>query len=453
MAFSRTEQVNRVGAVFQALAGTAIVVGILVGWILPHVATPISAPFSRTLAASGVDSTTFLGASLTTLGVIVAILIGYNVAGLQTAGQLMSLALARAMLLSLAPFLLWWVVTTGVGLVYLLAKPVYMGQLWQILIWFGAVVFFMLGYLWALPWRLSGTFAARWAVDDLRRVPLAQWEAQDGYDVLQSSMASATNRGDLGAVRSLAQTLGSFLVSARDPEGESENAYDRGRFRAIKNLVSGTAQFAGNGPTAVAFQLGFVGAGALIRSSAIGLPTGRPTADLFSGVLRAIGPSPDHHQALWAGMRHALCRRDGAATPYLMRYWRLYADWDDDDPRLTQRIADGLMRLHGESLRILNLNETFTDTEVEAIHMLVDFYRYLAQFLAKRIKRDTELDEQERLLSLTAKLLRQMHEAALSAVDEWEDDEDDPELTTRRTELRTQLVEAFDRNLAQILPA
>ncbi len=405
MALSRSAQVRFIGGFFQALAGLCIGAGIVVGWLLPRAGLVFAAPLSQPVAASGVDSVTFLGAALTTLGVIVAILIGYNVAGLQTAGQLMSLALARAMLLSLAPFLIWWTVTTGVGLVYLLLPPVYMGQLWQMLVWFIAVVLFMLGYLWTLPWRLSSEYAARWAVDDLRAAPIEQWESQDGYDVLQSSMAAATKRGDLGAVRAMAQTLGGFLVEARDPQAERDNRYHRGRYRALKNLVSGSAQFAGAAPTSVAYQLGYVVAGALVRAAAIGLPTTDAETDLYSGLLRAIGDNPDRIDSLWTGARHALCRGDARTAPYLLTYWRLHRAWDATEPRATQRLADGLMRLHGDLLRALLRTEPSEQAQSEAARMLTDLYRYIAGYLRERIEKEYSGDERARLLGLTIALL------------------------------------------------
>jgi hypothetical protein len=325
------------------------------------------------------------------------------------------------MLLSLAPFLIWWTVTTGVGLVYLLLPPVYMGQLWQMLVWFAAVVLFMLGYLWTLPWRLSGEYAARWAVDDLRAAPIEQWESQDGYDVLQSSIAAATARGDLGAVRALAQTLGGFLVTARDAEAERDNRYHRGRYRALKNLVSGCAQFAGAAPTSVAYQLGYVTAGALAQAAAIGLPTGDIENDLFSGLLRAIGENPDRIDSLWTGARHALCRGDARTPPYLLRYWRRARAWDAADPRATQRIADGLMRLHGDLLRTLMRGERAEQGQVEAAQMLADLYRYIAGHLRERIEAEHSGAERARLLGLASALLRQLHTHALRVSDAWDE--------------------------------
>jgi len=441
MAGSRSAQVRSVGGAFQALAALCLVVGALIGWVAPRVGWGFVAALSSPVAGSGVDSTTFLGAALTTLGVIVAILIGYNVAGLQTAGQLMSLALSRAMLLSLAPFLLCWTATTGVGLIYLLAPPRYLGQLWQVLLWFAAVVFFMLGYLWMLPWRLSGEYAARWAVDDLRATPIEEWEAQDGYTVFQSSLAAATTRGDLGTARAIAQRLGAFLVTARDLQAERDNRYDRGRYRALKNLVTGSAQFAGGAPTAVSYQLGYVAMGALLRAVAIGLPTDDGETDLFSGLLRSIGESPDRIDSLWTGARHALCRGDAHTAPYLLRYWRLYGAWDAAEPRATQRIAAGLLRLHGDALQRLAHAEDAAHAQAEAARMLTDLYRYVGVHLRERIAADYSGAERERLLSLASALLGELQEHANAQRQRWSDDQ------------RVAIVDAYNEALARLASA
>lgn len=422
MARSRSAQAPVVGNTLLGLAGLALVVGAVVGWLLPRVGGPLAGAFSRPVASSGVDPVTFLGAALTTLGVIVAILIGYNVAGLQTAGQLMSLALARAMLLSLAPFLLCWTLTTGVGLVYLLMIPTAMGQLWQIVVWFAAVVLCMLSYLWTLPWRLSGAYAARWAVADLRGAPMADWESRDGYDVLQSSMAAAVQRGDLGAARAMALTLSDFLAGESDATAERENRYDRGRYRALKNLLTGCAQFSGAAPTAVAYQLGFVSAGGLLRGVATGLPIEDAETNIFSGLLRSLGDSPDRIDALWTGMRHALCRGDAHVAPYLLIYWRRHRDWAPDDPRAVRRLADGLACLHAETTAELLRALPAQQAQREAARALADLYRYLFTHLPQRITDDQSGDERARLLGLAASLTANLHALTAHASDGWSAD-------------------------------
>ncbi len=93
--------------------------------------------------------------------------------------------------------------TAFVTLIYFLFPPTLFAQLLQVLCWFGAVVFLMIGYLWNLPWRLSGEHAALWAIRELRHKPINQWESIDGYSVLQTAVATAAARADLGTVRSI----------------------------------------------------------------------------------------------------------------------------------------------------------------------------------------------------------------------------------------------------------
>ncbi|MEO7001529.1 MAG: hypothetical protein ABI068_06985 [Ktedonobacterales bacterium] len=440
---SRSLQVRLIGWLLSALAACLVVVGALIGWIAPHL-TPSAFPaLHATVADSGVDSSSFLGAALTTLGVIVAILIGYNVAGMQTAGQVLSLALTRALLFSLAPFLLLWTVTTGVGLVYLLAPPVYLGQLWQLVLWFGAVVLLMLAYLFTLPWRLSGEYAARWAVNDLRAIPIADWEERDGYVVLQSGIAAASNRGDLGTVRAMSYVAGDFLVGMRDHAAEQENGYHRGRFRALKNLLTGCSQYAGSASTAVAYQLGAVTGGVLLLAAAAGHPLNQPDSDLYSGLLRSVGPSLDRIDALWTGVRHALCRGRAHQQPYLLRYWLAHESWATDDARRTQHLADGLIYLHSHCLRAV-LSVSALDAprqevvEFEGARLLTELYRYLGTYLREDIERTTQGDRQRHMLRLAEQLLEQLHTLALQTYIAW-DAESRTSLTIAYEEYRSHL--------------
>src|SRR5581483_7066087 len=222
-----------------------------------------------------------LGAYLTALAVMIAIVIGFNATTLQIAGQAHSLSLVRAILLSLGPFFLCWSVTTLVALVYFILAPVYTAQLWQLVLWFAAVVFLMIGYLWGLPWRLSGEYAARWAVRELRRVPLDRWESLDGYAVLQSGMSAAFARGDVSTVRAMAMLLGNFLTGARDRQAEAANAYDRARYRALKNLLSGTAQNVSVASNASIYYLGYIVAGVILLGSAVGFPFEDEERDMY----------------------------------------------------------------------------------------------------------------------------------------------------------------------------
>ncbi len=92
----------------RAWAYCLLALGALTGWVLPHLndwfpslldALPFARDALTPVAASGIDPAPIVGADLTTLAVIIAVLIGYNVAALQIAGQTLSLALTRAILL------------------------------------------------------------------------------------------------------------------------------------------------------------------------------------------------------------------------------------------------------------------------------------------------------------------------------------------------------------------
>ncbi|MGE5333128.1 MAG: hypothetical protein ACM3N4_00380, partial [Nitrososphaerota archaeon] len=348
---------RRIGAALTSAGTLLLVGGCMVGWVLPRIATvPLLSRGAVALANAGVDTSGFLGADLTALAVIIAVVIGFNATTLQIASQEHSLALVRAVLLSLGPFLLCWCATTGVALVYFLEPPVYMAQLWQVMLWFGAVVFLMVGYLWNLPWRLSGEYAALWAIRELRHQPVEQWESLDGFSVLQSGMSSATGRGDFGTVRAMADVLGVFLVGHRDRRAELANAYNRSRYRALKNLLTGCSQNAGPAPNAIAYYLGFVLAGVLLQATAVGHPINDDDHDLYSGLFRELRQAPERLDALWTGMRHGLCRQERRRQPYLLVYWREHASWPTDDPRRVVRVAEAIVHLFADCQYVLNMS-------------------------------------------------------------------------------------------------
>src|SRR5436305_2080540 len=296
-----------------------LIVGAIIGWLVPWVSSSFAQIFTIPLPTLGhnIDINAFLGTYITALVVIIAVLIGYNISTLQIAGQLLSPALVRAILLSLAPFLICWSLTTYVALTYFLVPPTLMVQLLQLLLWFGAVVLLMIGYLWNLPWRLSGEHAALWSIRQLRNKPMSQWEFADGYSILQTGIASASARSDVGTVRTMALIMGDFLISLHH---ERANHFDRERYRAVKNLLSGCMQNAASAPNAVAYYLGFVTAGVLLRGVAVGSAYDSER-DLFSGIFRALHSDPGRLDALWTGMRHGLCRKGIQGEPYLLRFW------------------------------------------------------------------------------------------------------------------------------------
>ena len=405
--------------VLTVLGMALLLIGALAGWVAPRLAVVWAAPARAHIAGSGIDVSGYLGADITALAVIIAVVIGFNATTLQIAGQTHSLALVRVILLSLTPFLLCWSVTTGVALLYFLAPPVYVSQLWQMLGWFAAVVALMVAYLWDLPWRISGQYVGLWAVRTMRGQPIARWESLDSYSAVQTAVAQASARGDLGTIRAITSVLGRFLADVRDPKAEGEPAYDRERYRALKNLLSGCAQNAGEAPNAVAYYLGFIQAGVLLQAIAVGLEMDADH-DLFSGILRSVKGAPERLNPLWTGMRHALCRVDDSAPPYLLQYWMEHARWPADDPRRLVRIADGLAWIHAAYWRELRAVWTPGDAQTEAAQMLIDLYRYIAIHLGARVMRERRKSGAVRLTDLPLALLDRVHATALRS---WPDDE------------------------------
>src|SRR5579871_4912925 len=197
----RSRQLRRIANLLSFVGSVLLLAGALVGWAAPLL-------HGAGIASAHLDISGYLGADITALAVIIAVVIGFNATTLQIAGQAHSLSLVRAILLSLTPFLLCWSLTTGVALVYFLLPPLYLVQLWQMLCWFAAVVVLIVAYLWDLPWRLSGDYVARWALRGLRRAPIQTWESLDNYSSLQTAIASASARGDLGTVRVITTAVG-----------------------------------------------------------------------------------------------------------------------------------------------------------------------------------------------------------------------------------------------------
>lgn len=393
-----------------------LAVGGLLGWLAPRLPGEWSAlaGLSGPAASSGADVSGYLGADITALAVIVAVVIGFNATVLQIAGQSHSLGLVRGILHSLTPFLLCWSVTTGVALVYLLSvRALTVGQLWQTLCWFAAVVFLMVAYLWDLPWRLSGQYVGRWALRGLRRQPLASWDATEGYAVLQSSVAAASARGDTATVGAITHELGAYLVSRVDARAEIANGYDRARYRALKDLLSGCAQNAGTAPHAVAYNLGWLQAGVLLQAAAIGHPMDDPERNLYTGLIRAVRSTPERFDPLWTGLRHALCRAD-EGRPYLLRYWLERTHWPVDDPRRVVRVAEGLIAFHRQVWQELRAAWPRERADEEAVEMLVDLYRYIAVYLAKSAARERAAPRGLRLADLPRLLLDSVHALALA---------------------------------------
>jgi hypothetical protein len=396
MTGARRAATRSVSLALNLLGAALLLAGALAGWVVPRLpaaATPAPVDaLGAPLAAAHVDASSYLGADLTALAVIIAVVIGFNVTILQIAGQAHSLNLVRGILGTLAPFLLCWSAVTATALTYFLVPVTYAGQLWQQLAWFGAVVLLMIAYLWDLPWRLSGEYVVRWALRGLRRRPVADWEPIEGYSVIQNAMVSAGVRGDIGTVRPIALTLGRFLVTYRDRKAEEADQYNRRRYRALKSLLSGSAQSAGQAPHAVAYYLGYVQAGVLLQAVAGGHPTEDPEHDLFTGLLGAVRGSSERINALWTGLRHALCRPGDGGPAYLLDYWLGHDEWPVDDPRRIGRLAEALARFHAACWNALPRAAPAGEQAAQAAEMAADLYRDIAEYLgpaAGRLRRRT----------------------------------------------------------------
>ena len=399
-----------------ALGVAFLAAGAILGWIVPRLPRHALAIGSLRdhLTGSGLDASGYLGADITALAVIIAVVIGFNATTLQIAGQTHSLVLVRAILLSLTPFILCWSAATCVALVYFLLPPVYVAQLWQMLCWFAAVVVLMLAYLWDLPWRLSGQYVGLWAIRGLAKRPINQWEAQDGFSALQTSVSAASARGDLGTVRAITGVLGPFLTEVRDTKAEAEKAYERGRYRALKNLLSGCAQNAAIAPNAVSYSLGYVVAGVLTQSAAVGNRIDGDH-DLLSGLFRALRDTPDRLNPLWTGTRHALCRDRERDEAYLLRYWQSHRMWPADDSRRVIDVAEGLVWLHAGCWRELRAALPQRDADAEALLLLVDLYRDIGTHLAPLVARQRPDRSAIRPPDLLLGLLDHVHATVLRA--------------------------------------
>jgi hypothetical protein len=366
---------------------------VIAAWIGPRLnpAWPLVTVLRAPATSIVSDPAGFLGADLTTLGVIIAILIGYNVAAFQIAADAVALGLVRAILLTLIPFIFVWVASSAVTLIYFLATPPCAGNLWQVGLWFGATAFLLIGYLVGLPRKLSGDYAARWALKDLAPVPIAEWESTDGFTVLQAGLGTAVGRADVGTVRLLAIPVGRAFAGRLDREAERHPGFLRPRMYALRNLFAGCAPYRTTLPSAIAYNLGYAAAGVLLQGADTGHSFTHPNGGLVDAIIPSGTNVPELSVALWAGLRHALCRRELQGAPYLRRYWVMRKSWPNDtihQSQLTAGIAEGLFQLHaacwhevelaGEQAKVATV-----DLSEHAPELLSEFYRYLAQYFAR----------------------------------------------------------------------
>jgi hypothetical protein len=254
------------------------------------------------------------------------------------------------------------------------------------------------------------------ALRSLRRQPIATWESLEGYAVLQSSVAAASARGDIGTVRAITGALGRFLTQVRDPGAEAANVYDRKRYRALKDLLSGCGQHAAEAPHAVTYNIGYLQAGVLLQAVAVGHPMADGEHDLFTGLLGVLRNAPERLNVVWTGLRHALCRRAGdGRDPYLVQFWLEHPGWTATDPRWYAHIATGLAGFHAGCRRRLRDVWGQARADAEAADMLVDLYRDLSTHLGKQVAQERRRIKGMPLLGLTLQLLDAVHAAVMQS--------------------------------------
>jgi hypothetical protein len=407
------------------LGGSVVLLlaGAWAGWIAPRLdpSAPTVAALQAALDTSNQAPTVFLGADLTTLGVIIAIIIGYNVAAFQVAAQSLSLTLVRAILYTLLPFLGLWLAATTIAMVYLLTPPPVTGDLYQVACWFGATALALIGYLVALPSRLSGDYVARWSLNDLRGVPIAEWESTDGYTVLQYGISTAVGRADISTLRTLILPLAHVLAGRCDLEAERRPGYNRARFYALRNLLAGCAPYTSSAPGGIWYVLGFLEGGIILQASAVGAPSPLLHATLFDDGVPNGKAAFQNIVSLWAGLRHALCRPGIQGMPYLRQYWHEHRGWPSEDARRSDEIAEILMLLHGACWREMAAS-SMTPAEVadQCADLLSELYRYLWQYLLQGAR--SGVREQATLLQQAATLMTAIHERALG---QWPENQED----------------------------
>lgn len=446
--------VRRTSHVATRTGVAVLILGGLLGWTGPLIGQMIAGitVFGISLSSlgstlrtpiheHGIDTSGFLQADVAALAVIIAVIIGFNVTMIQIAGETLSLALVKSILRSVAPFLIGWGITSTVALGYFLVPPQFVLQLWQILLWFVAIVLLMIGYLWNLSWHLSGQYAARLATHELQHTPIAQWNTVEGYAILQSSISSATARGELIAMNEIALRLANFLVDVKDVSDRSPSAsigLDRARYRVLKNLLTGCAQHIDSAPNPAAFAVGFIAAGISLRAIAIGLSLDESKWDIFSGLFKIVHGHPERLPPLFTGMRHGLCGHSLPGKSYLVRYWSDHSNLSSDDPQRVMSIANAIALMHrhcwrgllaggliqiqkagteivtpNEQLAVeVESDESYEDEEARGqdATMLVKLYRDIADDLAPAVEQEILNGADSRMNGYPRDLLKAVQE-------------------------------------------
>lgn len=420
MEYRRLRGFRRMGVLLLVVATLLLVAGIVVGWLVPQVAALdprlafLTVRLQRPGTPGAVDLSAYLGADVTAISILIAVVVGVSGGAFQAAGRSSSLRQAWQSLASFLAFFAISAMSLVVALIYLLDRPLYAVQLWQIFIWFIAILFYTLNYLWWGMLNGSREYATFQALEQLRHAPIAGWQNLDGYNSLQLALATASAEGNLSAVYFTAHNLGAFLIRRLDARAEVENVYNRARYRTLKNLLSGSVQNADAAPNAVSYDLGFVTAGVLLQSIATGMPADDPEHDLFTGVFRTLRETPERINPLFTGLRHALCRGYPSADPFLVTYWLAHRGWTVDDPRRVTRVSAYLARFHADCWRVLRAAAP-READDEAAHLLEDLYRDVAQSLAPRLAREKQRLPGVRLGDLAQGFLDSVHAAVLKS--------------------------------------
>jgi hypothetical protein len=150
----------------------------------------------------------------------------------------------------------------------------------------------------------------------------------------------------------------------------------------LHDLLAGCAPFTSSAPNAVWYVLGYLESGVILQAAALGLPASNQHSTLFDDGIPTGPAAPQNIVALWAGLRHALCRPGVQGTPYLRRYWTEHTDWPSTDSRSVVKVAEILIFLHKSCWQVMRAT-TLSPSEVadQSADLLVEVYRYLWQYL------------------------------------------------------------------------
>lgn len=379
---------------YLALVGSVfLLLGAIAGWLLPRLAHNYSILVWFSLPASPVstDQSAYLGANITAISVLIAVV----VSRLQDPFQTSEGFSVRSSVQALLAFGLLFVTSAlslAVSLIYLLVRPPYAWQLWQLFIWFCATLLFTLNYLWSSGLRSSLGYGVLETLNDLAHQPVESWESLRSYSTLQTLIVGANQQGDLATARYVSTRLGQFLVEVRDPRAEAAYTFHRSHYRALKNLLSACSQFADEAPNAAVYYLGFIAAGAMLQAAALGVPLDDPEYDLFSGVFRVLARTPERLDPFMSGVRHALLHTAYTGSePYLARFWRTRRRHETYLLRSVPAIASGLTRLLVTCRLTLQATTTEAEADSEVADMLISLYRDVirvaASVVALRSKR------------------------------------------------------------------